>query len=74
VAKDDPDQLAQLMGDQALMAWTAQLLIPPIRRLIEIKVGKAVTDATAPLHQRIRQLEQELARTKANIRALGEAA
>jgi len=56
------------------MAWTAQLLIPPIRRLIEIKVGKAVTDATAPLHQRIRQLEQELARTKANIRALGEAA
>jgi len=62
------------MGDQALLAWASQLLLPPLRRLIEIKVGKAVTDATAPLHQRIRQLEAELAKTKANIRALGEAA
>jgi len=71
---DESDPLAELIGDdQQLLAWTGKCLIPQIKRLIELKVGKAVADATAPLHIRIRELETELSRTKASVRAAVEA-
>jgi hypothetical protein len=71
---DESDPLAELIGDdQQLLAWTGKCLNPQIKRLIELKVGKAVADATAPLHIRIRELETELSRTKASVRAAVEA-
>jgi len=68
------DDLAALTSDQHLLAWCAGALVPNIKRLIELKSTRAVSAAVAPLHVRIRQLEAELARVRASVRALGEAA
>jgi hypothetical protein len=71
---DDLAALSALMGDQQMLAWASAVLVPHIRRLCELRAAKAVSDATAPLHVRIRSLEAELARVRASVRALGEVA
>ena len=70
----DADDLAALMSDQQLLAWCAGALVPNIKRLIELKSAKAASDAAAPLIARVRELERELARVRASVKALGEVA
>jgi hypothetical protein len=73
VALPDDDDLAALMSDQQMLAWASAVLVPRIRRLCELKASRAASAAAAPLCVKIRELEAELARVRAGVKALAEA-